>query len=107
MEDGRKKTERQREIKRDGKSWVTTGFTINDVPLNLFKRFISDIQLYNDIYWVKLMDLMRKAEAYDAMVGNTEYSEPEENEVSKPEEKEGKDFVQTMGGEMPFTRKGE
>ena len=47
-------------------------FAMVDVPLHIVKEFCGDVKVkYGDIYWVKLMDLMRKAEAYDMLVGET------------------------------------
>lgn len=72
------------------------GFAINDVPLWLYKQFTSDVkQKYNDIYWVKLMDLMRKAEAYDSMLASQGYMEEPMQEVENVEKetKEQKPLV--------------
>jgi hypothetical protein len=41
---------------------------IKSIPYQLHKEF-SELskKYYNDVYWVTLQDLMRKAEAYDAI----------------------------------------
>ena len=84
----------EEEIKNVKRRPGTTGFSVNDVPLWLVKEFMSDVkQKYNDTFWVKLMDLMRKAEAYDTMVANRGLIFTEDD--VPPEEKEE---VKTMGG---------
>jgi len=71
-------------------------FTMVDVPVHLVNAFCSDIKTnYGNIYWVKLMDLMRKAEAYDAMVqGTTVQTREEPIDISEDKSEE----VKTMGG---------
>lgn len=45
------------------------GFAISNIPIPVFEMFMSDIQeCYNGVYWAKIHDLMRKAEAYDYIV---------------------------------------
>lgn len=78
------------------------GLTISDMPLWLFKKFITDIKYeYNDQYWVKLMDLMRKAEAYDSMMSGYDIPQEQPQQVI-PEEKEEKDDegVMTFAGKV-------
>lgn len=45
------------------------GFFISDVPLSLMKQFTKDIKTkHNDVYWVRLHELILKEQAYDAFV---------------------------------------
>jgi len=70
-------------VKRRKAGKLKLDFTMVDVPIHLVDSFCVDIrQNYGNIYWAKLMDLMRKAEAYDAMVMQHELmtKEPDENE---------------------------
>lgn len=53
---------------RRGKNKIFLTFSINDCPLSVWKDFTKDLIEYNDVYWSKLKDLIRKAEAYDTMV---------------------------------------
>ena len=79
---------------------VKVGFTINDVPLWLLLEFKSDTkQRYNDVYWTKLLDIMRKAQAYDyLMAGEFPEHIEKEPEPIKEEPEQEYDEVLTMGG---------
>ena len=79
---------------------ITLSFV--DVPINIAKTFREDIRgKYGNIYWVKLMDLMRKAEAYDYLISQQGYVEdmdiPEENiekdKYGKPVQKDEEENV--------------
>ena len=60
-----------------------------DVPLHIMKKFKSDVSdRYGNIYWVKLMDLMRKAEAYDMMLASMDSGMEYQDDYPKPEAKE-------------------
>jgi len=103
--------------RRTKDSSVTTSFSLNDVPLNVFKRFTQDIKKHcNDQYWTRLKELLDKEEAYEVlaravMLGSMMPSEPPlSEEVEGPEDEEGtegKDFVQTFGGKLPIRKKKE
>lgn len=72
--------------------------TLTDVPFNVACEFRRDVkERYGDVYWVKLMDLMRKAEAYDMFVclGLVPQQEPEVQQ--KEEESSG---IKTFTGEI-------
>lgn len=79
------------------------GLGINDMPIWLLKKFKHDIKReYNDQHWVKLMDLMRKAEAYDAFVLNgfvqEQYEEENvEDHLPVVEDKEETPTISTFG----------
>ena len=47
---------------------VAINFGVSGMPLSLFKSFTADMNEYKGLYWVKIGDLMRKAEAYDTFV---------------------------------------
>jgi hypothetical protein len=67
--------------------------SMTDVPLGVAKDFFSDIKSrYGNIYWVKLMDLMRKAQAYDLLIQGLEQGVPV---MEQQDEDEG---VKTFGG---------
>lgn len=68
--------------KEKKKIYSGVGFSISDVPLGLMKWWMEDIKTsYNDCYWAKLMDLRRKAEAYDAIMSLS--GQPVEGEVEE------------------------
>lgn len=95
-----KKDEEVKKEVRKNTNGVRFDMTFVDVPLNIAKVFRSDVRTkYGNIYWVKLMDLMRKAEAYDHMIATGEVLyEPvqeEEPEKKKEDEEEG---VMAFGG---------
>jgi len=94
----------------ENKNLIIVSLTMSSVPIRVYKRFTSDIKQYNGIYWVKLLDLMRKAEAYDLLVGmsngevmveeaveNGSEKEPEKGEEKNEEKVE---TVKTFGGEV-------
>jgi len=69
----------------------TLGMGINDCPLWLVKKFTQDAEKrFNDVYWVKLHDLMMKAEAYERLIGEVpgmeqyEQDEDEEDDPAQP-----------------------
>lgn len=71
-------------------------FTMVDVPIHIVKDFVSDVEvIYGNIYWVKLQDLMRKAEAYDVMMMEMGKSLEEDvkEEVQEPE-------IKTFSGDV-------
>ena len=76
---------------RSRKNKITTSFSIKDIPLRVYKRFIEDIDDYNDCYWAKLMDLIRKADGYDMIVASMYSGQP----VVQEKQEEG---IRTMGG---------
>lgn len=48
---------------------IKNDFTLVDVPISVAREFKRDIATrYGNIYWVKLLDLMRKAEAYEYII---------------------------------------
>jgi len=68
---------------------------MTDTPINIIKEFTVDVkEQYGNIYWVKLKDLMRKAEAYDYIISlnDSVYEPVNEQEEEKPEE------IKLMGG---------
>ena len=77
--------------RKNGRIIRTVNFAIKDCPEMLYNEFISDITLYNDCYWSKLQDVLRKSQAYDyLMQGQVIEQEPK---IEK-EEKE----IMTFGG---------
>jgi len=60
-----------------------------DTPVSIVKNFCSDVHSkYGNIYWVKLMDLMRKAEAYDYLMSdaNEAYQAPPVEEPTQDQD---------------------
>lgn len=87
----------QEKVKSKGQR-VGYGFSISDCPLWLYRAFVENVKTeYNDIYWVKLMDLMRKAEAYDAIMSGVV---PGQDVPAPVEHVDEEKFVQTMGGKI-------
>ena len=89
------------------KNNVRFGFGINDCPLWLIKEFKSDIETrYNNVYWTKLLDIMRKAQAYDYLMAGEfpeyenermeELREEVTEKITEPSQ-EDKDEVVTFG----------
>lgn len=76
---------------------VRVGLVMNDTPLSVVKAFKHDIHLYNDMYWVKLQDLMRKAEAYDYIMSMGQSMSCLEEPVQQ-QEKEDENTIKTFGG---------
>lgn len=75
------------------------GFGINDCPLWLFKRIDKEAKaLYNDYYWVVLVEWLRKADAYDSM---TEAPQPM---IQEEEEKEESKTISVLGKEPATAR---
>ena len=89
-----KKTKKEVKPQRKPKAYCKQ-FVMVDTPLHVVKQFCSDIkEKYGDIYWVKLMDLMTKAEAYDALMEEVkEDEEPVSQEIKKEK-------VMTFTGEV-------
>lgn len=76
------------------------GFGVNNCPLWLFKKFSEDAKArYNDVYWVRLLDLERKAEAYDLFVQAGIIVMPEQ-EQQKSVEKDDTEGVLTFSGRV-------
>ena len=85
---------------------IKVGFTINDMPLWLLLEFKNDIKKkYNDVYWTKLMDIMRKAQAYDYLMAG-EFPEHIENEAEPEQEPELLE-IKTMGNGSRYAMKKE
>lgn len=60
--------------KRDG---TLPGLAFSNIPIPVFEWFMSDIDTnYNNTYWVKLLMLMQKAEAYDMLTQGMVVEEP-------------------------------
>lgn len=77
---------------------ISVGFGINDCPVWLYRWFTQDVKShYNDVYWTKLLDVMRKAEAYDqlSMLGLV----PQQQEEKK-ENEDVKEEVTTFTGKV-------
>lgn len=70
----------------------TINMKIHDCPMTIYTEFIKDVHEYNNMYWVKLKDVMRKAEFYDNIVsmnGSNIVHEP------KPEQEENEQELET------------
>lgn len=99
MEETDKKPTIWTERKRKGR--INVDFAISDCPISVYNRFTKDIATKcNDVYWVRLKELIEKSEAYDAMFRASPIvmNEPIEAEEAK-EEKES-DVVMTFGGKL-------
>lgn len=69
-----------------------------DVPKLVAEDFLCDVkEEYGNVRWVKLKDLMRKAEAYDMFVqfGIVPQSPPPSSSMSEEEESKD-DAIQTL-----------
>lgn len=91
-------------VQRRKNSQLRRNLTIVDVPMALAERFCYGIrEEYGDVYWVKLQDLMRKAEAYDALLtfGCPAGSQQEEIQHDTPQET----IPLTMDGSIQVTKK--
>jgi hypothetical protein len=65
------------------------GFAISSMPVPVFEAFMINInECYNGVYWAKLNDLLRKAEAYDAFVQLGMLPSQKEGVVEKEENHE-------------------
>lgn len=85
--------EKKERLQKDNR--VVINLKFNDCPLSLVKAFREDIKTkYGNIYWVKLMDLMRKAEAYDLIRDGLM---PQEVPQQEEEKDEG---ITTFGGKV-------
>lgn len=76
-------------VEKDKSGNVKVQLKISDVPVGMAREFSTFAKIaYNDMYWVLLKDLMRKAEAYDLILSLTEpgYNIPEEKEKNKENE---------------------
>lgn len=88
--------------KKEGKEYKprrpgTWGFAIGDCPLWLFKKVDAMAKAkFNNMYWVALLDLVRKAEAYDnlAIEGLVDLEPEQPKEKEKEEQK-----ISLLGGE--------
>ena len=81
-----------------GKVFASRNLSMNDVPLWIYEKFVSDVgDKYDGVYWIKLMHLLQKAEAYDLIVlGASENAKPEP--VEKKEDVEKEEGVLTLRG---------
>jgi hypothetical protein len=89
---------------------IKVTFTINDMPLWLMKEFKSDIKTkYNDVYWTKLLDVMRKAQAYDYLMAGEfpDYNEKEDVEepIEQPKQEDKGEEVITMGSRYSMKKR--
>lgn len=104
--DGKKKEEDVQRPRKPG----TWGFGIGDCPIWLFRKFdeLSKAKHRNQ-YWVTLMELIQKAEAYDmaAMGGVVDMGPQDDGSESVEETKEEKKdtAVPTMGGNTGVIKK--
>lgn len=105
MVDEGKHTGKQKKPNKTQKNAVSIDFSINGCPLWLYKSFTSDISRYNDCYWVKLMDITRKAEMYDYMVRSNELIIYPEDEPLLKEDDKDRYGVQTIGGFQEYVPK--
>ena len=83
------------------------GFSVSDCPLWLYKKFVANIKSeYHDIYWVKLMDIMRKADAYDKlMMIQEDMNYVQEDRIPVDEDKgEKEEYIETFGGRIPVKK---
>lgn len=100
MESGKTFEEELKDVKEGKRGKIKVTLTMNDVPLPLVEEFCSDVMnRYNDSYWVKLQDLMRKAQAYDYIVNvqNSVYMDVPEQDVDLEQDKDDFGEVRTMG----------
>ena len=91
------------------KNLLKVDFTISDCPVSLYKRFTHDIATRcNDVYWVRLKDLIDKSDAYDAMVraSPTDVNDAVEMPETVKEEKES-DVIMTFGGKLKAGERNE
>lgn len=82
----------KKEEDRDAKTVVSVDFSIKGCPLWVYKDFTKDINKYNDCYWAKLMDVIRKAGMYDYITSGQTYDIEEDREVeqeTKPKDRYG------------------
>lgn len=70
-----------------GGVFASHNLSMNDVPMWLYEKFISDVsEKYDGVYWIKLMHIVQKAEAYDMMVlGASENAKVEEPQKENDE----------------------
>ena len=94
----------ERKYKRDKpKDNSLFGFGIGDCPIWIYRWFDSDVkELYQNKYWIKLLDLLRKAEAYEMLVQGQVFEQPveegsQEKEIEKEDDESG---VMTMRGRI-------
>ena len=81
---------------KDRKKNLKVGVNISDVPLHLVKDFSRLARTkYNDMYWVTLLDLYRKAEAYDVLLQSGMIEEIDEGVEAEPKQQVPK----TIGGD--------
>ena len=89
-----------KETKESKNGKVTRSLVMKDVPVILIEKFCYNIGTeYNDIYWVKLQDLVRKAEMYDyliSMQNMANYASPGEEE-QEPEPVHAPKPIITLG----------
>ncbi len=109
--DGKTFAEIMHEVKKNKKTVIKVpAVTISDMPLHLYKKFILKSYQYNDIYWVQLQDLMRKAEAYEYIVGTglfTDMLGEADDSTDEPDIVNDTPGVLTMTGKKEFRNKGE
>lgn len=82
------------------------GFAISNMPIPVFESFMSDVkENYNGVYWAKLQDLMRKAEAYETIVqlGGIPHEVPQQED----EKDESGEVVTFTGQKLEKVKKNE
>lgn len=83
------------------KDKVLPGFAISRMPIPVFESFMSDVhECYAGVYWAKLNDLMRKAEAYDMFVQLGMIPAQKEELDIKDEKEDTKESVMTFKGKQ-------
>ena len=76
----------------------TFGFGIGDCPIWLYRQFDSDVkEKYQNKYWIKLMDVMRKAECYDAFIKGGIITPQQPIQQEKEEVQEEEQQIKTIG----------
>lgn len=92
---------------KSSKNKIRIDLTMNDVPVHIVNSFRSDVKKkYGDIYWVKLMDLMRKAEFLDFLMAQGSVpqmdfiEEVPKDKFGKPEDKDEDKGIYTFEGRV-------
>ena len=91
--------QRMDNVKQNKKTKKTINLNIGYCPMNLYEKFVSNIHLYNDSYWAKLQDLLRKEEMYDYLIDTGFVKHEKEEQTFEPEEinKKEEDKPMTIG----------
>ena len=88
-------TDKETKDKKFTPCYEAAALVMNDVPIDLLKEFTSDVKVkYGNIRWVKLMNIMEKAKAYDNMMVLVGEDEP----IQQQEEVKEQGELLTMGG---------